>query len=83
MASVAPVPPSTLKAILEAHGWTLIDETENIWLYVDPNDPKAEPLPLPKHGDEVELEIMDWVAHHPGLQPAIMDAVRRHVAPKP
>ncbi len=80
-AGIASIPPSTLKGILERYGWQLLDETSNVWLYEDPADPKAEPLPIPKHGDEVDTEIMDWVAHHHGLQPAIMDAVRRHVAP--
>jgi hypothetical protein len=61
----------------------VVDETEHVWLLVDGKDPKAEPLPIPKHGDEVEPEVLDSLAHRsPGLSQAIMGAVRKHVAPK-
>ena len=84
MAAVAGIPPKDLCDVLLANGWKIIDETENVWLLVDSNDRKAPPLPLSKHGDEVDPEGMDWVAHRsPGLGRAVMGAVRKHVAKPP
>lgn len=69
---------------LIANGWTVIDETENMWLLVDENDPRCEPMPIPKHCEEVDSEIMDRVTHHaPGLTRAVMGAVRKHVSQPP
>ncbi len=84
MAAVAGIPPRDLHDLLLSHGWTVIDETENMWLVVDENDPTCEPLPIPKHCDSVDSNVMDWVTtRSPGLTRAVMGAVRKHVAPTP
>jgi hypothetical protein len=80
MAAIAGLPPKSLRDSLEAHGWEVIDETENIWLMADPKDPKAEPVPIPKHGDVVDPEVMDSVCHR---VPWLMRAVSKHVAKAP
>jgi hypothetical protein len=73
MAAIAGISPRSLHDILLRNGWTVIDETENVWLFVDGNAPKSEPVPVPKHGDVVDPEVMDSVCHHsPGLTQAVM-----------
>ena len=81
MASIAGIPPEALKDVLIENGWEIIDETENMWLLA--KGPKGEPLPIPKHCDEVDPEIMDAVAHQTGLSGPIHRAVQKHVAPTP
>jgi hypothetical protein len=82
MAAIAGLPPETVRDILVAQGWIVIDETENAWLLADGNDPQSAPLPLSKHGDVVDPEVMDWLMHQvPGVRPAIVRAVGAHVAP--
>jgi hypothetical protein len=77
VAAIAGVPPKSLHDILVANGWTVIDETENAWLFADGKDPKSEPVPVPKHGDVVDPEVMDNVCHRsPGLTQAVMGAGR-------
>jgi hypothetical protein len=79
MAAIAGIPPQELHDALKAQGWHAIDETENMWLMVDGKDPKSEPVPIPKHGDTVDPEVMDSVCHR---APGLMGAVSRHVAKK-
>lgn len=80
MAAISGLPPKTVYDLLVSHGWRAIDETENVWLMIDPKDPKCEPLPLPKHGDLVDPEVMDWLAHSSGLGRAVFGAVAKHYA---
>jgi hypothetical protein len=79
MAAIAGIPPRQLYDALEASGWQKIDETDNVWLIVDPKDPKGLPVPIPKHGDVVDPEVMDSVCHR---APGVMGAVTRHVGKK-
>ena len=84
MAAIAGLPPKTLRDLLLEQGWIVIDETENMWLLAPTDDPHGEPVPIPKHCDTVDPEIMDWVAHRsPGLTKAVMGAVRKHVSQTP
>ena len=77
MAAIAGIPPKSLHDALVASGWHMIDETDNVWLMVDGTDPKAEPVPIPKHGDVVDPDVMDSVCHR---APGVMGAVSKHVA---
>lgn len=84
MAAIAGLPPETLKRVLEENNWEIIDETQNIWLLAEKSNPRSVPISIPKHGDVVDPEVMDYVAHHSrGLTDAVLDAVRRYVATQP
>jgi hypothetical protein len=82
VASIAGLPPETLKEILEANGWNVIDETDHNWVLAD--SAKGEPIIIPKHCDEVSPEVMESVAHRTGgLAGAIHKAVQKHVGKTP
>ncbi len=84
MAAVAAPSPRELYDTLRAHGFDLIDETDHNWLLIDRSDPKAAPLPISKHGDAVDSEMIDWVFRQSKqLKRAILHAPHRQPAKSP
>ena len=73
--------PRSLYDILLAHGFEVIDETADNWLVVDAGDSGAIPILLPKHGDEVDPDVMGRLMGKPGLGQAVLDALRN--SPRP
>lgn len=79
MPILRPLPPKALKDALVSAGFDVIDETEHNWLLADANDPKAEPILVPKHGDEVTSEVMESLLGRPQrVGQAILDALRNN-----
>jgi len=58
MPAIAPIPPWALKQILELYGYKVTYEDQFNWLLEDPSQKDAEPIPLPKLGELVAVEIM-------------------------
>lgn len=59
MPALSPVPPEILKNILSRLGFRVIDEDEAIWLMA--KEQRDRPIPLPRDGDLVAVEVMEDV----------------------
>jgi hypothetical protein len=59
--AIAPIPPLAMKQLLELRGWKVVSEDKFNWLLEASKyegTVKPEPLPLPKRGRLLALDVM-------------------------
>jgi len=47
-----------MKEILVSYGLKIVFEDDYNWIFDDPHDSKAEPIPVPKIGDVLAVDVM-------------------------
>jgi hypothetical protein len=78
--AVAAPSPQKLRDAFIGVGYGVVHEDENIWvlgMYVD-----DDPLILPKHGDKVAPDILDYTLDH-ASENGLRDQIVRSIASRP
>jgi len=77
MPALAPVPPETLKRILEKYGYHLLKDDEYNWVLV--HDEKDLPIVIPKLGDLVAVDVMMGALNMAKMDNATYFSLHTHV----